>query len=78
MRPDQNAETDTQPEAIPEDPQELVVWLTGKFSQSFIEEKTGVSQATISRIGSGTSKDPKSSTVKALRTFAQEHGQQAA
>ncbi|MFP1683369.1 hypothetical protein ACLD0W_12725 [Alloalcanivorax sp. C16-1] len=41
-------------------------------TQLSIERATGISQATISRIKSGISQDPRSSTVTRLRDYADE------
>lgn len=44
--------------------------LAAGFSQSFLQQETGISQPTISRIKSGAHADPKSSTFAKLEVFA--------
>lgn len=45
------------------------------FSQADIAKETGISQPTISRILSGTHKDPRSSVMDLLRSFYARHVQ---
>lgn len=51
--------------------------LAAGFSQSFLQQETGISQPTISRIKSGDHADPKSSTLTKLETFARKYLQPA-
>ncbi|MHA7916484.1 helix-turn-helix domain-containing protein [Alloalcanivorax xenomutans] len=52
-------------------PQEIVrALMDAGETQLSIERATGISQATISRIASGVSQDPRSSTVAKLREYA--------
>jgi len=54
-------------------PQSLVMALfAAGDTQQVIADKTGISQATISRIADGTHTDPRSSTVDRIRAYAAE------
>ena len=56
---------------VPTNPSEILrrLFAAGETQKS-IEEATGVSQATISRIHTGEHKDPRSSTVRKLSEYA--------
>lgn len=47
--------------------------ITAGYSQTYISDKTGISQPTISRILSGAHADPYSSTMTKLQEFAKAH-----
>jgi predicted transcriptional regulator len=54
-------------------PQQIVqALLDAGETQLSIERATGISQATVSRIAAGIAKDPRSSTVNKLKTYAAE------
>lgn len=56
-------------------PETIIKNLTANgMTQKDIEEKTGISQATISRIASGKHEDPRFSTTQKLRNLAAEMG----
>lgn len=55
-------------------PKELIEKLIAAgYSQTYISDKTGISQPTISRILSGGHNDPKSSTLTKLKQLAESH-----
>lgn len=55
-------------------PKELIEKIIAAgYSQTYISDKTGISQPTISRILSGGHTDPKSSTLTKLQHFAAAH-----
>lgn len=51
--------------------QDLEALTKAGFSQTFISARTKISQPTLSRILSGSHKDPKSSTTAAIRKLAE-------
>ncbi|MDC9623609.1 helix-turn-helix transcriptional regulator [Xenorhabdus sp. XENO-7] len=55
-------------------PQELIKKIINAgFTQSQIAEQIGISQASLSRILTGTSLDPRLSTVRAIEKFYNEN-----